>query len=133
MVLTNLRIHINEKKLGYSYKNTIFLEDISSIQDKFTSLIIALIVGIFSGSIWLLYLFNFISTQNPNELNIQFISFGVSILSNLLYWLSRKHIVSISSNGGKPIDFSVNNMNEEMIDDFIFKVQESKKQRINFK
>ena len=133
MVLTNLRIHINEKKLGYSYKNTIFLEDISSIEDKFTSLIIALIVGIFSGTIWLLYLFNFISPQNPNEPNIQFISFGVSILSNLLYWLSRKHIVSISSNGGKPIDFSVNNMNEEMIDDFIFKVQESKKQRINFK
>lgn len=45
--------------------------------------------------------------------------------------VSRTHIVSISSNGGKPLNFKVNGMKEDIIEDFIYKVQEAKIQRLN--
>mgnify|MGYP001547294151 FL=1 len=54
IILTNLRIHMTSKKWGRSYQTTIFLEDISSIENVFKSnlsylvfAIIAFFAGVF--------------------------------------------------------------------------------------
>jgi len=50
----------------------------------------------------------------------------------LILWLgSRQHVITITSNGGKPLNFEVEGMGEEQIEDFLFKVQEAKSNRIN--
>ena len=48
-----------------------------------------------------------------------------------LWWFSRKHLVSISSNGGKSLNFIVEKMTDDNIEDFVIKVQEAKLKRVN--
>jgi len=128
VILTNQRIHMEDKEWGRSYNITLFLEDISSIEVKYSSLIIALIIAIFAGLIGLM---NSANSQNSNGgPNFQVISFIASAFFLIIYFISRTHIVSITSNGGKSLNFKVKGMKDDMIEDFIYKVQQAKSQRI---
>jgi len=120
---------MEDKEWGHSYNITIFLEDISSIEVKYSSLIIALIIAIIAGLFGLMYLVN--SQNSYGGPNFQVISFIISAFFFIIYMVSRTHLVSISSNGGKPLNFKVNGMKKDIIEDFIYKVQEAKIQRSN--
>ena len=128
IILTNQRIHMNEKDWGRSYSITIFLENISSIEIRYNSNIIFLVLGIISG---LFCAANYFSSDrysgNDNMLGYALIA---TIFFFLLYWFSKRHVISLSSNGGKPLNFKVSQMKDYAIEDFVDKLQEAKAQRM---
>lgn len=124
LVLTTHRIELSSKDWGASYRNTLFLEDISSIEVRYTSLSLALIIGVIlivGGFMW--------AAQADVQLfNAATIGGGFAVL---IYILSRRHVVSICPNGGHALNFEVGSMSSEEINDFVDKVQLAKAARRN--
>lgn len=125
VILTNLRIHLSDSEWGRSYSNTLFLEDISSIEVRYRSNIIFLGLGILGLLAWL-----GVATNESVSTRQSMLYLGVAIVLLVLYWLSRKHVISISPNGGKSINFEVSSMDSLQIEDFVGKVQEAKLSRL---
>ena len=125
VVLTNLRIHNESKEWGHSYSNTLFLEDISSIEIKYNSSILLLILGALSLLAWGYQLMNG-GSQTEIGMSILFIA----VVSLLIYWFSRKHVIAITPNGGKPIMLLIARIGSEQILDFVDKLQDAKANRI---
>jgi hypothetical protein len=125
IILTNLRIQMTDEYWGSSYKIVLFLEDISSIEQRFKSNVIFLLLGCL-GFIAGLY----ISSQSYNEgsFNIGYVAGAVFIV---LWWFSRRHVVSISSDSGRALTFEVGQMSKDLIDSFIDDVQLAKLKRVN--
>jgi hypothetical protein len=105
VVLTNYRIHSETKDWGRSYSNTIFLEDISSVEVKYSSVIIFLILGAFALLAWISQMSNAMG-----DTGVGLITIFLAIAFLLLYWFSRRHVIAITPNGGKAITFLVANM-----------------------
>jgi hypothetical protein len=57
------------------------------------------------------------------------ISLIVTIGFFVLYWMSRKHIVSITSHGGKALNFEAASLPEHEVQKFLSQVQEALMQR----
>jgi len=122
VVLTTHRIKVRNKDWGMSYQNVIFLEDISSIEIRYSSWFIVLVLGFVLIGTGL-----FIAGQNNGDLfNI---ATGGGALLILLYFLSRKHVVTITPDGGKGMDIQIKNMQDMQVEDFIEKVQIAKMAR----
>lgn len=126
VVLTNMRLHMSDKDWGYSYSNTIFLEDIGSIETKYKSNVIllvlaaaALLAGIGA------------SANSYDSSSGSTLFFVTAIFLFLIYWFSRRHIVSITPNGGKAINFVVSKLGSKQTEDFIDDLQAAKLQRLN--
>lgn len=130
IILTDHRIHMNQKGWGDSYDITIFLEDMSSIEVRYNSSIAFLILSIASSIFTALIYFN-LDSYSKNESFLVY-TLLAAILFIILYWLSRRHVISITSNSGKAINFQINRMSDDEIEDFLFKVQEAKNTRILF-
>jgi citrate lyase synthetase len=96
---------------------SIFLEDISSIEVKYRSSIILLILCGLSavGSLIL---------KNPSGFIICAVFFAA-------YWFTRKHVISISSKGGSSLFFQIQEMDDKKIQDFIHEVSLAKQARVN--
>lgn len=120
VILTNYRIHMNDSTWGQSYFINIFLEDVSTIEVKYKSNIWLLVVAAFLIFIGV-YLRGTVS------------SFGIiaGVLFLVLWWFGRKHVVSISSNGGSVLNFIVQGMGDDEIEGFIQKVFLAKHTRVN--
>lgn len=119
IILTTHRIQLTSKDWGSSYRSILFLEDISSIEKRSSSLFIALVIGIFllvGGMMWA-------NQADINQINPATIS-GIILI--IVYFLSRKHVVSITPNGGKSLNFEIGQMSDEEVNEFIDKVQLAK-------
>ena len=129
IILTNHRIQMNDKEWGRSNSITIFLEDISSMQTLYKSNILWLILG----ALCLLFsVYSFLTLeQYYGDTSPIKIAFVLGLIFLALWWFSKRHIISIHSDGGKPLEFLVNRMSDSQIEDFIDKVQLAKAQRIN--
>ncbi len=57
--------------------------------------------------------------------------FIIATVLFLLYWFTRRHVISITPDGGKAINFVVSSMSTEQIEDFVNKVQLAKVHRIS--
>ena len=127
VVLTNQRVYMKTNTTGFSKTITIFLEDISSIETSYKS---NYPLQIIAGMCLLSSLyFGLISHEyGSNSTNI---SIGATVIFYALYWVSRQHIISISSDGGSALSFKIRSMKESEVEDFIYSVQESKSQRMN--
>jgi uncharacterized membrane protein len=131
VILTNKRIHMSDRRWSGSYSNTLFLEDISSMEIRYSSNIILLILA---GLAVLLSILNISNSDRPlsggdgDEITLLPLIIGVILV--FIYWFSRKHIISISPNGGKPINFEVAGMSKQQIEMFLDKVQKAKDARI---
>ena len=114
IVLTNQRIWMTNKEWGNSYSIVIFLEDIRSVETKYTSntLFLALTCTGFLGSF---YWFSFF--------------FG-SLIFGLLWWSMRRHIISISAGSGVSLNFRIDQLSESEVAEFIDSIQEAKAKRI---
>ena len=127
IILTNQRIHMTDKEWGRSFSITLFLEDISSTQilykSNFFFLIIALLNLLFS-------IYIFLTSGEYYEMTPLKVSFVVGLLFLVLWWFSRRHIISIYSDGGKPLEFMINKMPDEQIQHFFDKVQLAKAERM---
>lgn len=123
IILTNQRIHQDDKEWGNAYTITIFLEDISSIEMRYSSNMIFLILGIVSA---LFCSYSFMSDSDGSPAGISLIA---TIGFFVVYWMSRKHIVSITSHGGKALNFEAASLPEYEMQKFLSQVQEAQLQR----
>ena len=121
VVLTNQRIMMKEKVWGKSYKIFIFLEDISSIETRYKSNVLLLILAVIAA------IGGFVIGENTVILG----GLIVGALFVVLWWFSRKNFVQISSDGGSSLKLSVVRMSDEAVEDFVTEVQEAKLKRIN--
>lgn len=120
IVLTNYRIQMDDSILGQSYSISIFLENISSIEIKYKNNILFLILGALSA----------IGGFAGGSPELGLIVGGIFIA---IWWFTRKHVVSISSDGGSSLDFQVSGMKMEQIYDFRYNVELAKQERIQAK
>jgi len=128
IILTNQRIQMNEKDWGSAYSITIFLEDISSIEIRYNSVITFLILGGVALLVCILALVS--SNAYSNNQGYVLISLAAALFFFFLYWLSKKHVISVCPNGGKPLNFEITQMKEEQIQDFFNKLQAAKGKRM---
>lgn len=124
IILTNHRIQMRDSVLGQSFTVSIFLEDISSIEIKYKSNILLIILS----AICVLAGF-YMAGQRGSEDMIGGLVLGGIFFA--IWWFTRKHIVSISSDGGASLNFMVQGMGDDKIADFIHNVSLAKQTRVN--
>jgi len=118
--LTTHRIFMKDEIWGNSYSISIFLEDISSVEIKFKSNPIIMILGV------LACLAGFFAGK---QAIIGGIVVGCILIA--IWWFTRKHVIIVSSNGGSNLSFIVEGMSEDKINDFTDSIQEAKLKRVN--
>jgi hypothetical protein len=124
IILTSQRIHLTDKEWGRSYQITLFLENISSIENVYKSNPVLLAIGA-------LGLVVGIATINREyQAELAFGGFTAAVIFLLLWLNSRRHVVMISSNGGGKLNFLVEKMGEVEVQDFADKVQAAKANRM---
>jgi len=118
IILTNYRIIQNDQLAGKSYSISIFLENISSIENQYKSSPVYLIIAgvAFIGG-------------------IGYESLMVGVIAGLifvaLWWFSRKHLITIKSNGGSSLNILAEKMKKKDIENFVFNIVKAKSERIN--
>lgn len=124
IILTNHRIQMTCPVWGESYSISIFLDDISSIviKNKRNVLFIVLCVICLVGGVCM-------AIEGASESMIVGLVLGGLFFA--LWWFSRKYIISISPDGGASLNFMVQEMGEETINEFIHDVSLAKQSRIN--
>ena len=60
------------------------------------------------------------------------LGFVVGILMFAFWWFSRKHLISIGSDGAASLDFGLQGMSDDKIEKFLFDVNSAKNQRMNY-
>ncbi len=124
VVLTDHRIQMTENEWGQSYRISIFLEDIASIETKYKSYIGLVIFGI------LIILVSIFFAGQFRVPEIIFVGLFTGIVFFITWFFSRQHIISIMSGGGSTLNFVVQGMNEEAINDFVYRVSLAKQERL---
>lgn len=125
IILTNHRIQMTDSVWGQSFTVSIFLEDISSIEIKYKSNILLLILG----AICVLGGFYMAGQHGGNDGMIGGLVLGGIFFA--IWWFTRKHIISISSDGGASLNFMVQGMGDEKINNFVHDVSLAKQKRVN--
>lgn len=126
VILTNYRVFMNNKSWGKNYTISIFLENISSVENKYTSKINFIYYSLLS------LLISFIFNKSNNSALDQIIPIvGVFTAFVFMYlrYLSKQSIIAISSNGGSKIEFLVDGMSEQTIENFIYEVLNAKQMK----
>jgi len=132
IILTNHRIQMTDSVWGQSFFISIFLEDISSIETKYKSNLLFLILAV-------LFVLGGIFAAVNGGGGGQGSGGGGTFIAGLiiggiffaLWWFTRKHVISIGSNGGASLNFMVQGMGNEKINDFVHKVSLAKQTRVN--
>ncbi len=125
VVLTDLRVRMTDYALGKTYTIIIFLEDISSIEVRYKSQIILLIlagISVFGG---------FFMNSGYHEDSSVMWGFVLGAMFFIAWLLTRRHIISIASDGGAVINFIVEGMSEDKVSDFVDRLSLAKHERIN--
>lgn len=119
ITLTNKRLRQNESSTGRAHITSIHLEKISSIEIHYKSWVLILILGILlaiGGSLLL--------TQGESEL-----STGAYILGGifvLIYFITRRHLITVASGGGAKINMIAKGMKRENVLDFVNRIENAK-------
>lgn len=125
IILTNHRMQMTDSRLGQSFTISIFLEDISSMETKYKSHIILIGLAVLSvlGGLYL-------SGKNGGS---DALTGGVVLgaIFFAIWWFTRKHIISIASDGGSAMNFEVEGMGQEKVNEFIDNVSLAKLTRVN--
>ena len=116
ITLTNLRLRYSDSQWGKSDTVSMLLEKISSIEIHYRSKTILVILAIFAT------VGGLIGGANGDD---EFIALGIGagIVLIILYLFSRKHYLTISSDGGGKIHFHTKGMKKEVLLDFINKIE----------
>lgn len=125
IILTDHRIHMTDQVWGQSFSINIFLEDISSIEIKFTHKLFLLILAglfVFGGY----YSSGGFAGSSPMYGGLFFGGICFAI-----WWFTRKHVVSVSPNGGSPLNFKIRGMDSNAIEEFVYKLSTAKQNRVN--
>ncbi len=123
VTLTTHRLRHNSSSTGSGHIVSIMLEKISSIEIHYKSWILILFIGILLACGGLI-----MGAQNRGDVMI--LGLGAGGLCILLFFLTRKHIVTIASDGGAKINFQTKGMKRDMLLDFINKIETAKAIRL---
>ena len=121
ITLTTHRIQDNRSETGEGYFVSIMLEKISSIELRSKSWVLVLTAGIISLAAGFL-----LELKEQGAFIPGIVIGGVCIL---LYFLTKKQVITICSDGGVKINSNVNGMKREAALDFINKIEEAKLRR----
>ena len=113
IVLTNQRI-VNER--GNKYKNSIFLEKISSIEMHYKNQLAFLISGIIVCIIGIIPLFD-----DQSGAGLPLLLIGIVLIT--AFFLTRKHVIIVYPDGGKSFEFGVKGASPDRIDEFLTNVR----------
>jgi hypothetical protein len=107
-IITNYRVYRQHKGNFSEYSMTIFHKDIASIEKKFNSSIILVLLTLISicGFFYLL--------TNGNEKQ-SIVSLIFAFLFGVIWYLTRKHKLIITSHGGTKLKYIVSGNDEEII------------------
>jgi len=119
VILTSHRIRFDDSKHVIS----IMLEKVSSIEVHYRSWLICLLVGILAAAAGL-----GIGADNNGQAMIVGLVLGAVLI--LAYFLTRKHVISIASDGGTKINFETRGMKREAILKFINQIEKAKKDQL---
>ena len=122
VTLTNYRLRYESANSGKAHIVSIMLEKISSIEIHYKSNIIILVIGILFISTGFI-----MGTMNQGEPMLAGMSIGAICL--FIYYIRRKHVISIASDGGTKIHFFTKGMNRDTLMDFINEIEKAKKNR----
>lgn len=121
VLLTNLRLI---QEFGDTYKHSIFLENISSVQVRYKNNFILLVLGVLlllgGGYAW-------VDTYG-DTLPILITVLGAVLV--ILYFLTRKHLITVAPDGGRSIEILVKRLPASTIEKFITEIQRAKLQRV---
>lgn len=122
ITLTNLRLRYSDSQWGKAHIVSLLLESISSIEIHFRSKTILVILAV------LAIIGGLVAGANGEE---EFIGagFGTAVVLIILYLFSRKHYLTISSDGGGKIHFHTKGMKREKVEDFINQLESAIKNR----
>lgn len=126
------QVTLTNRRIRYTQNNTdvisIMLEKISSIEVTYRSWPILLLIGIIGIGYGALLL----SDGREYESNQAILAIVGGAVFTFAYFLTRKHVISIAPDGGTKIHFTTRGMKNEMVQDFVNKIEEAKS-NLNFK
>ncbi|MBQ21661.1 MAG: hypothetical protein CMD31_12975 [Flavobacteriales bacterium] len=124
VTVTNKRVRYQASSSGKAHIVSIMLEKISSIEIHYKSKVFILIIGILLAAAGL-----FMGANNVGSAMILGLVLGGLFI--LIYLLTRKHVVSIASDGGAIIYFQTKGMKREVLLDFINKIEKAKSEKLS--
>ena len=119
ITLTNLRLRYSDSQWGKAHIVSLLLEKISSIEINYRSKTIFVILAIAGGLI----------AEANGKGEFIGIGIGAGAVLIILYLFSRKHYLTISSDGGGKIHFHTKGIKREKVLDFINQLENAIKQR----
>ena len=126
LALTNQRISLTENAWGGGYFISIFLENISSIEKKFKTDTVFLLIGCFA----LFFGYVFFTNGEERDHGTATVISSLGIICLIFWVISWKYVVTISSNGGASLNFVVNGIKRERVDDFLDKLSLAQAERM---
>lgn len=122
VILTTHRIRFDDSKHIIS----IMLEKVSSIEVHYSSWLICLLFGILAAVAGFV-----MGVNNNGQAMVAGLALGGILI--LIYFLTRKHVIEIASDGGTKINFQTSGMKRESILKLINQIETAKSDRfINF-
>lgn len=123
VVFTNLRFRYSYSKFGKADIVGMLLEKISSVEIHYRSMTFLIMLGS------ILFLLGVMVGVVEHELSYVLLGAVGGGLLILLYFLSRKHFITICSDGGSKIHFYTRGMNSDRVLEFVNKLEEAIKAR----
>jgi len=120
ITLTSHRIRYSEAVFGKARLISIHLEKVSSVEMRYKSHLLFLFLGFF---LIIAGIALGVLSQRPEPLVP---GIGLGLLFIIVYWVTRKHVVTISSDGGEKINFQTKGMKSEAHIEFINKIETAK-------
>ena len=119
VTLTNKRVRYDDTSAGRSHLVSILLDKVSSIEVHYKSILLLLVLGVIMiiGGV-------LAGMDKKGDVMTAGVMLGGLLLA--IYFFTRKHVVSISSDGGANIHFKTKGMNRESILKFINQIEEAK-------
>jgi hypothetical protein len=126
VLLTTQRISLSDKEWGRSYQITIFLENISSIENLYRSNPLFAVLSGFSFVVGIVIL----GQGRDSDGTVVFACFAIAVVLLIIWLNSKRQVVTIASMGGAKLDFRVTGMSADQIEGFIDKVLAAQATRI---
>ena len=122
ITLTSRRLRYNSSTLGKAHIISIALEKIASIEIHYRSWYLILITGILGLGFELA-----MSTENQDD--AAFFGFALGAICIVVFFVTRKHVITVASDGGARINFYTRGMSRENLLHFINKIEQAKANR----
>jgi len=119
VILTNKRIWKLESGFGKARTTSIHLQKVSSVEIQYKSWLWALIIGVFFIVAGLLAVLG-----RSEEIAVLAVIAGVVLI--ILYLLSRRHLITVTSDGGTKLNILTKGMSSDDVLDFVNKIEQAK-------